>query len=109
MDLQTPDGFLHNYFSLVTDGNDYDLAWSLLTPKFQEATDPGGYSEYVNFWKTIKQVDLNNIEVTPITSLSVRCRINITFHTMSGMTDNETLTYHLIYDKGKQTWMFDSP
>ena len=106
--VQTPEGFLRYYFSLVTDGNDYSLAWSLLTPKFQKANDPGGYSDYVDFWKTIKQVDLNNIQVNPVSNISADCQLDATFHTLSGITDNETLKYHLVYDQGKQTWMFDS-
>ena len=105
----TPEGFLRYYFSLVTDGQDYALAWSLLTPKFQKVNDPGGYGDYVDFWKTIKQVDLNNIQVNPVGTISVDCQVDATFHTLSGITDNETLKYRLVYDQGKQTWMFDSP
>jgi len=107
--VQTPDGFLRTYFSIVTDGQDYMLAWSLLTPKFRKVNDPGGYNDYVAFWKTIKQVDLNNILIYPVSNTSVDCRIDATFHTLKGITDNETLKYRLIYDQGEQTWMFDVP
>jgi hypothetical protein len=110
-EVQTPEGFLRHYFSLVTDGKDYDLAlaWYLLTPKFQKASDSGGYDEYTAYWKSIRQVDVNSVEVEPLSSTSVNCLTDLTFHTMSGMTNNITVTYRLVYDKGKKTWMFDSP
>ncbi|HUI89996.1 MAG TPA: hypothetical protein VLX61_14860 [Anaerolineales bacterium] len=109
LDVRTPEGFLRQYFSLVTDGQDYGLAWSMLTPKFRKVNDPGGYSDYVDFWKTIEQVDLNNIVINPLSNTSVNCQLNATFHTRSGITDTEVLNYRLIYDTGKQTWMFDQP
>jgi hypothetical protein len=108
-DVRTPEGFLRYYFDLVTKGRDYHLAWSLLTPKFRKANNPGGFEEYADFWKKIEQADLNNIDIDPISETSVNCRIDITFHTVSGDIDNEILNYRLIYNKGKQTWMFDSP
>ena len=108
-DVQTPEGFLRYYFSLVTVSRDYQDAWGLLTTKFQNVSDPGGYSEYVDFWKMIKQVDVNNVEVTPVTSVSVNCLVDMTFHTMSGVPDNVTTTYLLTYNGKQKTWMFDHP
>jgi hypothetical protein len=107
--VQDPEGFLHYYFSLLTSSKNYPLAWSLLTPKFQKVNDPGGYEGFVDYWKTVSQVDLNNIQIDTLSKTSVNCRIDAAFHTTRGITPNVLLKYHLIYDRGKGSWMFDNP
>jgi hypothetical protein len=106
---KNPAGFFRYYFSMITDRRDYGDAWQLLSRKYQQKNYPNGSIEFGKYWNTIDSVDLNSIQVTPVTTSAVDCSVDATFHTKAGAADQVTATYRLIYDLTQQTWMIDAP
>ncbi len=108
LSMQDPETFVRAYFRSVTVARDYEHTWNLLTNGFKEKNDPGGFSEYVDFWNKIDSVDLNSIDFYEHTSTSAKCAVNITFHANS-TSQTVDVKYHLVYNANRKTWLFESP
>ena len=67
---------------------------------------PGGYNEYVEFWNTVEQVDINNLETQRISDTSVKCQFRMILH-IGGKQYSTNANYNLTYDASRQTWIFE--
>jgi serine/threonine protein kinase len=57
---QAARAFVEDYYDTVA-GRDYEEAWALLTPSFQD--EIGGFDAYVEFWDGVDAVELRRVEV----------------------------------------------
>jgi hypothetical protein len=107
--FKDPEAFVRNYFEILTRDRNYELAWSLLTPAFQNRNSPEGYDSYVRLWKNIERVNINSINFYENTEMSAKCDVNLTYFINNGNTETYDVKYHLIFDNDRQTWLFESP
>lgn len=108
---QTPSQFIYYYFNQINNRN-YTLTWSLLTPAFitkYNGPDTGGYTGYVTYWNSVARVDVTSVSISNLTSSSADASVSMVFNYYTGVTGPAQLTFHLIFDSGRGTWLFDSP
>lgn len=108
-DPTNPTGFLRYYFDLLTDHRNYSDAWNLLTRKFQKQFYSSDFLAYEGYWGTVKQVNLDNVQVTQLSATSVDSQVEMTLVMTNGQTQKLTAKYRLVYDSNARTWMFDTP
>jgi hypothetical protein len=101
-----PEDFIRDYFYSVTHKRNYEHLWTLMTDDFKQRNTPGGYSEYIEFWNTVEQVDINNMEFQRTSDTSVKCQFRMILH-IGGKQYFTNAKYNLIYDASRQTWLFD--
>jgi hypothetical protein len=104
-----PEEFINWYFNALWQERNYDVLWdTYLTSKFQNHSTPGGIEEYSEWWGSVKQTDVQSIEVLNNDGHNAWVKIRVTFHLMDGrVLENRPYEYDLIYDVEKEIWMFD--
>ncbi len=104
------DQFIHYYYQRIN-ARDYTTTWSLLTDGFKAAVNSevsGGYAGYVNFWNTVQRVDIYNATVASWTGSYATVVVSMVYNYMNGYVNSSNQTFHLFYNSGRGTWMFDS-
>jgi len=106
--IQIPDPkeFIRYYFGAITSQRNYDYLWSLQTNSFHQAN--GSYSDYVSYWNTVDDINIKSIDLYDQTRYSVRCRVKMDFY-KNGQSTFVDVYFYLMYDNGKQSWVFDAP
>lgn len=102
------EGFVRDYFYLVTHDRNYEYTWSLLTVQFRNANSPDGYSDYVRFWDSVDELEITSLEVFEHNAKSANCRIDMVFYINKQYVPVK-VSYHLIYDDNRQSWLFENP
>ncbi len=108
---QTPGQFIYYYFANINISN-FPLTWSLLTANFIAAHNPpssGGYQGYVNFWNTVRDVQVLSTTVTAQSGGFAVVDVYALYNYNSGTSIYNTQTYQLTYDYSTGTWLFDEP
>jgi hypothetical protein len=107
--LNTPEGFLRWYFSVVWNERNYQDLWdNYLTSSFKARPDAGGYKGYAAWWDSVERVDVNSVTVLQNDGTHAWVRVNVTFTLKDGrVISNQEYDYDLLYDPARQTWMFD--
>lgn len=108
-DPTNPVGFLRYYFDLLTVHRDYGDAWQLLSKRYQKVTYSNDYVAYGAYWDGIKQVQIADVQLSNVTISGADAHADMILVTTTGLTNNVSTTYHLIYDSTNHTWLFDSP
>jgi uncharacterized membrane protein YvbJ len=104
----SPDKFIRWYFDAVWQDRNYEYLWTLSTPSFQSIVNPGGYQEYVKWWESVKQVDLNSVAIVPKGTDYVIATVNVNFYLKNGrVLSNKEYTYQLTYSSEIDSWLFD--
>ncbi len=105
---QSPSQFIRYYFGNINVSN-YPLTWSLLTSRFQLTNNPDGYAGYVNFWNTVHSVTIEGISVLSQSGGYASVNVRALYHYTNDLLNDTLITYNLIYDYNRRTWLFDSP
>jgi hypothetical protein len=107
--LQDPATFIRWYFTTVWKDRNYQDLWDhYLTPHFKSKVGSGVYQDYVNWWDSVKRVDVNSVDVLANDGTHATVRVNLTFSMKDGrVVPNQEYAYDLLYDSSRGTWMFD--
>jgi hypothetical protein len=98
-----PQKFIYFYFDNINNRN-YSMTWSLLTSRFQSKS--GGYQAYVDFWNSVKLATVGGAFYTcqgDLCAVDVILRLDY----INGNYSLNTISYTLIRDHTRNTWMFD--
>jgi hypothetical protein len=107
--LSDPVEFINYYFKNINDRN-YQMTWSLLSQNFinrMNSPAQGGYQGYVNFWNTVKQVDIIDVAIQSQNNNSAIVNVNMTIHYEDGSTASWHPQFSLVYDHSRNTWLFN--
>jgi hypothetical protein len=107
---QTPDQFVRYYFNNINISN-YSLTWSLLTERFKSVVNgpsQGGYQGYVDFWNTVHSVTVQSVYVIGQIGDYAYIKVTALYHYNNGQLVTATVQYTLVYDRSRQTWLFDT-
>jgi serine/threonine protein kinase len=108
--LSDPAEFANWYFnSLWTDRN-YEYLWdNCQTASFQNhSTEGKGYSDFVNWWSSVKRIDVLSVQTIQNDGRYARIRVTVDFHLYDGRTlSNRTYEYDLKYNEQSRLWKFD--
>jgi WD40 repeat protein len=104
-----PAEFIDWYFNALWQKRNYDVLWNTyLTSRFQNRSSPGGFKEFSDWWKTIKQIDVHSIDVLQNDGNNAWVKIQVTFYYFDGrILKNRSYEYDLTFDTEKKIWMFD--
>jgi serine/threonine-protein kinase len=107
--VQGPTEFIRWYFERVWKERDYQNLWdNYLTPSFKAHVGSGLFEDYAGWWDSVQQVDVNSVDVVENNGTNAWIRVNITLHMKNGhVLPNQVFDYDLLYDAGRNTWMFD--
>jgi len=105
--LQTPEQFIYSYFSTINAGN-YSLTWTLLTDRFKALANNSSYADYTNFWTSVSRVDVDSVSLSSQSGGSAVVNVYLVFNYSSGVVTPSNLVFHLVYDWGRATWLFDT-
>ena len=100
-----PADFIHYYFDNIN-GRNFDLTWSLLSDAYKAKTNPDGINQYKDFWDDYT-VDIVKVDYTRPSATSVLATLRTTFLKNNSSSSNNILSYYLIWDSGRGTWLFD--
>lgn len=103
-----PEVFLRDYFYNIVHRRNYQYLWTLATENFQEKNSNGSYQDFVDFWNSVDELDLESIDFYENSEYSVRCNVKMTMY-INGSSYYLDLKYHLIFDTSRDTWLFESP
>jgi len=69
----------------------------------------GLFEDYVVWWNSVRQIDVNSVNVLANDGRNARARVDLTFHMQDGrIVRNQIYDYDFLYDPPRGTWMFDS-
>lgn len=103
-----PEQFTRWYFNDVWQDRDYEYLWSFLTPSFRSYTSPGNFQEYKDWWGSVDRIDIHSFQKTQHSTSYITIRIDVTFYLKDGrVLSHRKYAYDLIFDRGKNSWMFD--
>ena len=107
--LQKPDDFIRWYFNAVWQTRNYQDLWeNYLTTNFKIKVGSGIFEDYAGWWDTVDRVDVNSVNVIQNDGTHAWVRVNINFHMKDGRElNNQEYEYSLLYNAGRNTWMFD--
>ena len=100
-----PADFIRFYFDNINNRN-YELTWSLLSDAYKARTNPDGINTYINFWNGYSRVDITKVDYTRPSSTSALTTSEATFY-KNNYSSNSKLSYYLIWDSSRNTWLFD--
>ena len=108
--LHDPAGFARWYFTRVWNERDYQNLWdNYLTASFKTNVGSGLFEDYVVWWNSVRQVDVNLVNVLENDGRDARVQVDLTFHMQDGrIVRNQIYDYDFLYDPTRGTWMFDS-
>jgi hypothetical protein len=104
-----PIQFVRDYFSLINERR-YEEAWSELSTAFKEDLADrggGGYEDYVLFWNSVSNVEIDLIEIRSQSSTQALVYTEILFHFKDGHTERAQSTYHLVKATAGTSWLFE--
>jgi len=107
--LSDPVEFINYYFRNINERN-YQITWSLLSLNFintNNSPSQGGYQGYVDFWNSVRQVDIIDVDIESQNNDSARVNVNMTIHYENGFTAGARQRFSLIYDLSRNTWLFN--
>ena len=108
---QYADQFIRYYYQNINLRN-YWLTWSLLSDSFKLAVNgpaEGGYQGYVDFWNSVQRVDISSVSITGQSSGTANVLVGMTYNYWNGVVSSVNQPFSLIFDAGRNTWMFHSP
>ena len=108
--LQDPAEFARWYFTRVWNERDYQNLWdNYLTASYKANVGSGVFDDYVGWWNSVEQVNVNSVDVLENNGTDAWVRVNLTFHMKDGrVVQNQVYDYDYLYDPIRGTWMFDS-
>jgi hypothetical protein len=88
---------------------DYRNLWdNYLTASYKANVGSGIFEDYAGWWNTVEQVEVNSVAVIENNGTHAWVRVNLTFYMKNGrVLPNEIYDYDLLYDTGRDTWLFD--
>ncbi|MCT7956825.1 protein kinase domain-containing protein [Laspinema palackyanum] len=105
-DRPTPEESISDYYANINNRN-YSQAWNQLDPRFQ-TNQSGDYDTYTNWWNTVENVNVNNINVVASTPFSAIVDTSLTYTMQDdGRISNETLRMSLIWNEETGTWAIE--
>jgi hypothetical protein len=108
--IQGPAEFARWYFTRVWNERDYQNLWdNYLTPSYKTNVGSGLFEDYVGWWDSVQQVDVNGADVLENNGRDAWVRVNLTFHMRDGrVVVNQVYDYDFLFDPSRGTWMFDA-
>ncbi len=108
--FQTPDPeeFIRDYFHAIVNERKYEHLWLLATESFNDANYGSDYQIFVDFWNSVEELEIESVEISERSNTSAVCVVKMKLKIRGDEISAET-NYHLIYDAGKESWVFESP
>ncbi|OKH52296.1 hypothetical protein NIES2101_14945 [Calothrix sp. HK-06] len=105
--LPSPKTEVVNYYNDINSGN-YEFAWDRLPKALQEDTKvhPNGYASFAGWWKTVKSIDVQQVNVIETNSNNAVVNTRLTYNMKAGNTMPISLSYTLSWDNQTQKWKF---
>lgn len=99
----SPEQFIRDYFSTINN-HQYELAWSMLSKKFQANHT---YSEYTSWWNTVEKVKVVLIDIKSQNNSEVYIYVEAYYYYKSGDKTTGHTTYKLVKNETGDSWLFD--
>jgi hypothetical protein len=100
-----PTQFVEDYYQNLNNGN-YQTAWNQLSTGFQQ--QGGGYSEYVTWWDSVREIRIGQIELIEQDSNEALVYAELMYVTNTGTNYEDTKTrIYLTWDFQSNTWLFE--
>ena len=101
----SPTQFVEDYYVNLSYGN-YQTTWNQLSTSFQR--QGGGYSEYVNWWNSVREISIGQIRLIEQDSDEALVYAELTYVTNTGTYYEDTKTrIYLTWDSQSNTWLFE--
>lgn len=104
----TLEEFIRAYYEAINN-RDYDYTWTLLSDEFQanaHGPSQGGYQGYVDFWNTVNEVEILEINIIQQNDSSATVFIRANYHYKAGYTTTSKSNFYFVFDKKRNTWLF---
>lgn len=108
---QTPDNFIQNYYTTINQ-REYELAFSLLSASFKtkyhccDANGSYSYSDYVDWWNSVKEIEVQKVEIREQSSSRATVYALLRFHYKDGRIVDDQHIFQLVSD-GNGGWQID--
>ncbi len=104
----SPEDFARGYYSTINQ-QEYSQGWNKLSSSLQNNTKlhPEGYSSYLNWWKTVNYVEVNNVNTVSQTDYEAIVNISLAYNMNNGQRSPHSLQFYLIWDDNNSQWLLN--
>jgi uncharacterized integral membrane protein len=107
-DVNSPDMFVRSYFSYINN-QDYEMAWSMLSPHFKEIYNSTGYKPFIEWWGNIDEVKIISIDIVDQSSSQAVLDVELSYYYNNGQVDTyDLLEFGLVIDSQTGNWLFST-
>lgn len=106
---QSPEQFVRDQYSIINN-RQYQAAWSRLSTGFQNnpTVFPDGYTSYVNWWNTVKQVDVQSVKRVNTNDKTNTVAIRLKYYMNNGKVYSESRRILLLWNAETSSWIIQS-
>jgi serine/threonine-protein kinase len=106
---QSPEQFVRDQYSIINN-RQYQAAWSRLSTGFQNnpTAFPNGYTSYVNWWNTVKQVDVQSVKRVNTNDKTTTVAIRLKYYMNNGKVSSESRRILLLWNAKTSSWIIQS-
>ncbi|GCL36216.1 hypothetical protein SR1949_13180 [Sphaerospermopsis reniformis] len=102
---QDPDVFIRNYY-LSLNNREYSQTWSNLSDQFKNYSS--SYSEYQQWWNSVKEIKIGNIEIVNISNNTASIDAELWYYMNDGRELKDTRNrIYLIWSENNNTWLIN--
>lgn len=91
------------YYTAINN-RQFNNAWTMLTPFYQQNHNRDGFSNYVDYWQKQGNANIDHIQLLGMYTGRTLVEVQITYPDQS---DVSTFRFALIFDRKQQTWFID--
>jgi hypothetical protein len=97
------------YYDLI-DGGEYEAAWSLLSPRFQNERLEGDFDVFRDYWVDLDPcgVWLENVRLRSQSGDAAKVSVELVYDLCGGDVRRYDIDYYLVYDDDWEEWLIDS-
>ena len=105
--ISDPAEFVRWYFTALWQERNYEYLWeNALTQSFRNHDN--NFNQYADWGNSMERIDIHSVKILNNDGHYAAVQVNLSFYFTSGHTaKDKTYSYNLLYNEGKQSWMFD--
>ncbi len=106
--LESPEQFIREHYTDLNN-RQYEKTWSGLSDNFKNQQISGGYSEYREWWSSVRRINIGRISVIKKSGQQAIFDTELQYIMNNGQGINDTKKYiTVLYDPKKDSWQIDN-
>jgi hypothetical protein len=104
--IPSPIQFVRDYYTIVN-AKELDKAWGMLTPEFQNQDKKSGYSGFSDWWKSVDQVQVQEISLLSQSNDTAKVDVQIAYVIGDNFKKERPQRFTLIWNSRIRSWQIN--